>query len=71
MENKLLNNHKSKSFGIYEAALATLLFIVFNVVFMFLYGLMPVSIRANKAVYFLVSFLVEFLLLQLHSLILP
>lgn len=61
MENKLLNNHKSKSFGIYEAALATLLFIVFNVVFMFLYGLMPVSIRANKAVYFLVSFLVEFL----------
>ena len=36
MENKLLNS-KKKTFGLYEAALATVLFIVFNCAALFFY----------------------------------
>ncbi len=50
-----------KPFDIYHSALATLLFIIFNVAFIFLYGLLPVSVRAIEPVYYIASFLVEFL----------
>ena len=59
MENQLLNE-KKKSFGIYEAALATLLFIVFNIVFLFLFRAIPVSARqSGSVVYYIASFLIE------------
>lgn len=63
MEIKLNIEKKQKNstFSLYEASLATLLFIVFNISFMFLYKLLPVSFRANKAVYYICSFLIEFL----------
>lgn len=59
MENQLLNE-KRKSFGLYESALATLLFIVFNVGFIILYREMPISLRQEGSViYYIVSFLIE------------
>ena len=59
MENQLLNE-KKKSFGLYEAALATLLFIVFNIVFLFLFRAIPVSARqSGSVVYYIASFLIE------------
>jgi hypothetical protein len=60
MENQLLIQ-KKKSFGIYEAALASLLFIIFNFVFIKIYGFIPRNIRANQFVYYIASFLVEFM----------
>lgn len=57
---KELDKFKDKhTFGMFEAALATLLFIVFNFFFIFLYGMLPAHIRAIKAVYYIASFLVE------------
>ena len=59
MENQLLNE-KRKSFGLYEAALATLLFIVFNIGFIFLYRAIPASARLEGSViYYIASFLIE------------
>ena len=59
MENSLLNS-KKKSFGLYEAALATILFIVFNSVFIFFYRMVPVDAREEgSAVYYIASFLIE------------
>ena len=59
MENQLLNE-KRKSFGLYEAALATILFIVFNIGFMFLFRAIPVSARqSGSVVYYIASFLIE------------
>ncbi len=56
-----LQNGYRKSFDVYEAALGTLLFIIFNVAFLFLYRLLPINIRANEAVYYVASFIIEFL----------
>lgn len=59
MENQLLNE-KRKSFGLYEAALATLLFIVFNMGFMFLFRAIPSSVRqSGSVVYYIASFVIE------------
>ena len=59
MENQLLNE-KRKSFGLYEAALATILFIVFNMGFMFLFRAIPSSIRqSGSVVYYIASFVIE------------
>lgn len=59
MENTLTTFQKKKKFGIYEAALASLLFIIFNFVFLRLYYLLPNNVRASKPVYYLASFLLE------------
>lgn len=57
---KELDKFKDRhTFGLFEAALATLLFIIFNFLFIFTYGIIPARIRANKFVYYLASFLVE------------
>lgn len=65
MENVILkeleNEKNKKTFGIFEAALGTLLFIIFNFAFIFLFRLIPAGIRANKAVYYIASFFIEFL----------
>ena len=59
MENQLLNE-KRKSFGLYEAALATLLFIVFNMGFIFLFRAIPANLRqSGSAVYYIASFILE------------
>lgn len=58
MENTLLTE-KKKSFELYDAALATILFIVFNFAFSFIYSMIPKSVRANDVVYFLASFTIE------------
>lgn len=58
---KIEKKQNNSAFSLYEAGLATLLFIVFNISFMFLYKLLPISFRANKAVYYICSFLIEFL----------
>lgn len=60
MENMLLNS-KKKQYGLFEAALATILFIVFNVVFLFIYRMFPLSLRQNKFIYYFASFMIEFL----------
>ena len=59
MENNLLTE-KRKSFGLYEAALATILFIVFNAAFLFVYRMFPVNLRASGTlVYYFASFFIE------------
>ncbi len=59
MENQLVNQ-KKKAFGLYEAALATLLFIVFNIAFLFLFRMVPASARqSGSVVYYIASFLIE------------
>ncbi|MBP3582265.1 MAG: CPBP family intramembrane metalloprotease [Clostridia bacterium] len=58
MENKLLSAKKDK-FGLYEAALASLLFIIYNVVFVFGYRLAPLSIKKYEFVTYIVTFLLE------------
>ena len=59
MENQLLNE-KKKSFGLYEAALATLLFIVFNIGFLILFRAIPVSARqSGSVIYYFASFMIE------------
>lgn len=60
MENVLLVQ-KKKSYGLFEAAFATILFIIFNVLFLFIYRMFPLSFRQNEVVYYLASFLIEFL----------
>lgn len=50
---------KGKTFGVFESALASFLFIVFNAIFLFVYGLLPKSMRQQTAVYYLASFLLE------------
>ena len=60
MENALLNS-KKKKYGLFEAALATILFIVFNVAFLFVYRMFPLSLRQNKIIYYFASFMIEFL----------
>lgn len=52
---------KKKSFGIYESALASLLFIIYNFLYLQLYSFLPQSFRANIIVYFIASFLLEFM----------
>lgn len=59
MENKLLNS-KKKTFGLYEAALATVLFIVFNCAALFFYRMIPASARGEGSfVYYLATFVIE------------
>lgn len=56
MENQLLNA-KRKSFGIYEAALATILFILFTGMFSFVYTMIAVSVGISEVVYYIASFI--------------
>lgn len=58
METNLLNSKKSK-FGIYEVALATLLFVIYNFIFIELYAFVPQNIRANEIVYYLATIALE------------
>lgn len=59
MENNLLNA-KKKKFGLYEAALALILYIVFTNVFSFFWGMVPKDVRkAPYAAYFIAQFLIE------------
>ena len=59
MENNLLSTKRTR-FGIYEAALASLLFIVFNFVFVQIYGFIPKNVRSLDIVYYVASFFLEF-----------
>lgn len=58
MENKLLDARKVK-FGIYESALASLLFIIYNFLFLLFYRMLPISFRANEVVVYIAQFLIE------------
>ena len=58
MENNLLNKKKQK-FGIYEAALATLLFIIYNFIFSVVYTCLPDWVTANEVVNFVANFLLS------------
>lgn len=58
MENNLLNKKKQK-FGIYEAALATLLFIIYNFIFSVFYTLLPDWFAENTVVNFVANFLLS------------
>lgn len=61
MENNLLNS-KKKKFGLYEAALALILYIVFTNVFSFFWGMVPREFRkAPYAAYFIAQFVIEML----------
>jgi hypothetical protein len=64
MENKLLGAKKDK-FGLYEASLASLLFIIYNFIFVLGYKLLPVSFKNNEILTYVVMFLIEFLLFSL------
>ena len=52
---------KRQNFDVTDSALACVLFILFNMVFGIIIRFIPGNIRANWAVYFILSFLVEFL----------
>lgn len=56
-----LSKAKRTSFGIYESALASILFIIYNIVFLTLYRRLPLYMRQNQWVSYLASFLIEFL----------
>lgn len=58
MENSLLKTKKVK-FGVYESALATLLFVIYNFLFLQFYGMIPKAIRANDIVSSIANFLLE------------
>lgn len=58
MENKLLDARRVK-FGIYESALASILFIIYNFLFLLLYRMLPVSFRMKGVVSFVAQFLLE------------
>ena len=58
MENKLLDSKKLK-FGIYESALASILFVIYNFLFIQLYSFIPKSVRANDLMNFVASFFLE------------
>lgn len=60
MEDKLLTPKKDK-FGLYEAALASLLFIIYNFIFVLGYKMLLGSIKQYSATTYIVSFLLEFL----------
>ncbi len=60
MEDKLLRTKKDK-FGLYEAALASLLFIIYNFIFVLGYKMLPISFKRYEIVSFVVTFLLEFL----------
>ena len=50
---------KRTKFGIFESALACIVFVLLNFLFVLGYSLLPNSMRANKAVYYLAQFLIE------------
>lgn len=52
---------QKKTFDLYESALACVTFIIFNVLFLLLFRLIPLEIRSLDAVYYIASFLIEFL----------
>lgn len=52
---------KRQSFNVTDSALACVLFILFNMVFGIIIRFIPGNIRANWAVYYTLSFLIEFL----------
>ncbi len=58
MENKLLDAKRVK-FGVYESALACVLFILYNFIFLRLYQLLPIATRQNELVSIVASFLLE------------
>ncbi len=58
MENKLLGQKKNK-FGLYEASLATLLFLIYNTIFSFLYAFIPDSFTENIMVASIANILLE------------
>lgn len=58
MENKLLDARRVK-FGVFESAFASLLFIIFNFLFVLIYRLFPISFRRNIAVSYIAQFLIE------------
>ena len=58
MENQILNIKKSK-FGVYESALASILFVIYNFLFIQLYATLPINFRANTFVSLVASFLLE------------
>lgn len=56
--NSLEVGKKSK-FGVFEASLASILFIIYNFIFLQIYQVLPVGFKANVFVYYLASFLLE------------
>ncbi len=61
MENNLLKTYR-KDYDLFDAALATVLFILFNAIFLFCYRMLPLSFRTYGGVgYYVASFLIEFL----------
>lgn len=55
-----IKNSKEKKFGLYEAALATLLYLVFSTGFLWIYRMCPAFMRTGGSVWFYIaSFLVE------------
>lgn len=60
MENLIESNRRS-SFTVFETALACVLFILFNFIFVFGYSFVPANVKSIPAVYYVASFLVEFL----------
>ena len=60
MENNLLLKTKKNEYGLYESALACLVFVLFNIAFTFIYGSIYKSISFSGLSY-IAQFLIEFL----------
>ena len=58
MESKILKTRKSQ-FSVAEVALATFLFVLYNILFIELYSLFPRSFRANEIIALFASFVME------------
>ena len=58
MEDKLLDSKRLK-FGVYESALASLLFVIYNFLFIQLYGFVPKDLRSVEILSFVASFFLE------------
>lgn len=61
MGNSLDERLGKTKFGVFESALASLLFIIYNFIFLELYYLIPMSSRGSGIIYYTASFLIEFL----------
>lgn len=58
MENKLLDS-KRLNFGVYESALASVLFVIYNFLFIQLFTMLPLNFRQIDVVGMIASFLLE------------
>ncbi|MBQ8451956.1 MAG: CPBP family intramembrane metalloprotease [Clostridia bacterium] len=60
-ENKYPIRPKKEYFNFFDAALASILFIIYNFIFLEAFAFVPMSVKSNSIVLYIAQFLIEFL----------